>query len=100
MMISTFPAIVMILHPTVWKFSDVSVDYLVSYVASSPALISLSLSLSPLCRRHDADALRCLQSSGRSPVTLVNLCGCHHDLDVPPGDDIRLITPKIRPKNK
>lgn len=45
MMISTFPAIVMILHPTVWKFSDVSVDYLVSYVASSPALISLSLSL-------------------------------------------------------
>lgn len=91
MVISTFPAIV---HPTIWKFSDVSVDSPVSYVAS--ALISLS----PLCQRHDADALRCLQSSGRSPVTLVNLCGCHRDLDVPPGDDIRLITPKIHPKNK
>lgn len=64
---STFPAVVMILHPTIWKFSDISVDSLVSYVAS--ALISLS----PRCRRPDADALRCLQSSGRSPVTLINL---------------------------
>lgn len=59
----------MILHPTIWKFSDVSVDSLVSYVVSSPALISLS----SLCRRHDIDALRCLQSSRLSPVTLVNL---------------------------